>query len=345
MRPHVSLRSAVTRPTPLRLGLIGCGEVARRFHLPALARLTDRLEVTALADVDEERCRSLADRFRVPGRHASAHSLIASDVEAIAVCVPSADHARVASEVLRARKHLFLEKPIALSLADADRLLGQLPRASVVAMTGFNLRWHRLAQAARDLVRSGRLGRIRATRGVFSTGERPSPGNWRESATQGGHVLLDLGVHHFDLLRFLTGAEVEKVSARSSDPRRAEVSCALSDGTPAEIALSAAPGSNVSNAIEIEGERGDITLSFYPALGWRGPRRRGMLLFAGMVADRWQGGAYPSSYRRQWQGFADACRSGAGSPGATLADGRAALAAALLALESAGASTQREGAR
>jgi predicted dehydrogenase len=150
-----------------------------------------------------------------------------------------------------------------------------------------------------------------------------------------------VGVHHFDLLRYLTGEELEQVSARSSDPRQADVSCALSNGTSARMRLSTAgashapSGNGIANAIEIEGEQGILALSFYPAFGWRGPGRHGLGLVPGMLADRLQGGPFPCSYRRQWKGFVDACRFGVGLGGATLADGRAALVAALAALESA----------
>jgi predicted dehydrogenase len=206
-------------------------------------------------------------------------------------------------------------------------------------MIGFNMRWHRLAQAARDFLRAGGLGRLLSVRSVFASGRQAIRGEWRDSPAQGGHVLFEVGVHHFDLLRYLTGNELQQVSARSPDPRRAEVSCALADGTPAAMRLSTAGASNdataTANAIDIEGERGVLSLSFYPAFGWRGARRHGLGLVPGMLADRLQGGAFPSSYRRQWKGFADACQSGRPFGGATLADGRAALVAALAGLESA----------
>ncbi len=321
----------------IRLGLVGCGQVVERFHLPALRR-AEGLRVVALADVDERRCRAIGDRFGVPRRHADASSLIASDVEAVAVCLPPARNAAVALEVLRAGKHLFLEKPIALSIPDADRLVEEAHHAGVVSMTGFNLRWHRAARQVRDLIQSGRLGRVRRVHSVFSHRQTPPPGHWRTAADGGGQVLLDLGVHHFDLLRFLLGGDLAEISADASpDGSRARVEAALPGGARAEMQFSVGSGLRDANDLELATEAGNVVVSFYRTLGLRGGQSGlGPLaaLSPTLLAERWRGGAYPSSYRRQWRHFADAVRSGA--PGdASLEDGRAALSAALAAIDSA----------
>jgi myo-inositol 2-dehydrogenase/D-chiro-inositol 1-dehydrogenase len=321
---------------PLRLGFIGCGSVVERFHLPALRRVAG-IEVAALADLDPARCRALADRFGVSRCQADASSLIGSDVGAVAVCVPPEDHARIGLEVLRAGKHLFLEKPIALSMEDADALVETAGRCPVVAMSGFNLRGHRLAREARRLIASGRLGRVRSARSAFSQASRPAAGHWRALPGRGGHALLDLGVHHFDLLRFVLHAEFEEIDADSSpDGARTSVAALLSGGVRAEIRLCAAEGAEEVNELELETENGRLTISFYRTLGLGGRPlgfRRLAEMTPGLLADRWKGGAYPSSYRRQWREFARAVATGARGH-ATLEDGRAALAVALAAAES-----------
>jgi predicted dehydrogenase len=105
------------------VGIIGCGQAATISHLPALQHVPE-VEVVALADVDADRLREVADRFQIQRRHESLATLLADPtIEAVGVCVPAERHLEVASAVLEAGKHLFLEKPIAVSLEDADRLI------------------------------------------------------------------------------------------------------------------------------------------------------------------------------------------------------------------------------
>src|SRR6185503_8991603 len=106
----------------LGLGLIGCGTVARAQHLPVLRRVPE-LRVVAAMDVDATACRALAAQWSIPRCHATVDALLADPaVEAVAICVPATAHVDVAIAALDARKHVFMEKPIALSLGEADRL-------------------------------------------------------------------------------------------------------------------------------------------------------------------------------------------------------------------------------
>src|SRR5271170_1124258 len=107
---------------PLRVGVVGCGRVAADRHLPALSRVRGA-EVVALADSDQARLKHLADQFRVTHRYPDVHTLLDTTmVDVIAVCVPVEFHAEVALAALDAGKHVFIEKPLAVSLEEADRI-------------------------------------------------------------------------------------------------------------------------------------------------------------------------------------------------------------------------------
>src|SRR2546423_90178 len=111
------------RARMIRLGVIGCGQVAELRHLPALRRVSG-VEVAALADVDPLRLERVARQFGVARRCSNYSDLIETgDVDAVAVCVPPALHAVVARAALDAGKHVFIEKPLALCLAECDLLL------------------------------------------------------------------------------------------------------------------------------------------------------------------------------------------------------------------------------
>ncbi|MGD2148861.1 MAG: Gfo/Idh/MocA family oxidoreductase, partial [Anaerolineae bacterium] len=199
----------------MRIGLIGCGKAAVRGHLPALRHVRDA-EVIAVSDTDAHRLKRVADEYGIPRRHEEPAGLLDDpDVDAVAVCVPPESHVQVASAVLDAGKHLFLEKPLALSLDACDQLIERAQRSSCLTMMGFNLRWHRLAREARDMVRQGKLGPIRLIRTLFaghweSADDLPE---WRKRRELGGGALLSKGMNDFDLWRFLLDGEVEQVCA------------------------------------------------------------------------------------------------------------------------------------
>jgi hypothetical protein len=178
---------------PLNLGIVGCGFVTRTRHLPALRRVPE-VRVVAVADVDPASARDVADRWGIPRRHADGRALVADPaVEAVAVCVPAACHVEVALAALEAGKHVLVEKPLALSLAEADRLLERASRSLPKALFGFNLRWHRLVRTAREMIRAGRIGTIQSVCTTYSDAVLSRPGlpAWRVRRELGGGALLE----------------------------------------------------------------------------------------------------------------------------------------------------------
>src|SRR5688572_9725705 len=110
----------------LRLGLVGCGRIVEEGHAPALLRLGDRVQVVALADPSEERRAKVGGLFGVPAsaRHADLAAMLAGEQLDVAdVAVPHFLHLQAARAVAAAGLHLFLEKPMAISLEEADTLL------------------------------------------------------------------------------------------------------------------------------------------------------------------------------------------------------------------------------
>src|SRR5688500_6995312 len=125
--------------TGLGLGIVGCGHVAEVAHLPALARVP---EIEGVAVADEDRGRASRAASAVGGGasvHASADALVEDPrVEAVAVLVPLAGHLSVALAALGAGRHLLVEKPLTLTVEDAEALVDRAAEAGIVAMTGFN---------------------------------------------------------------------------------------------------------------------------------------------------------------------------------------------------------------
>jgi predicted dehydrogenase len=125
-------------PEPIRVGVVGCGEVAQIIHLPTLRDLGELFRVTALCDVS----RSVLDAVArtVPGAATCLdhRELVArDDVDAVLICNPHVYHAEVALAAMQAGKHVLIEKPMCITLDEADALLEAEERAGVVAQVGF----------------------------------------------------------------------------------------------------------------------------------------------------------------------------------------------------------------
>jgi myo-inositol 2-dehydrogenase/D-chiro-inositol 1-dehydrogenase len=316
---------AETRKLPLRLGLIGCGWVVEQCHLPALHAVRN-IEVVAVSDNDPVRLDKVADRLGVRQRYSDYRAMLADRaVDAVAVCAPPQFHLDMGLAVIDAGKHLFLEKPIALNLDDADRLVESATRAATKTMTGFNWRWHRLIRQSQRIVAGGELGTVVAIHSAFSsaTTYSASPSNWRNRDDLGGGVLFDLGIHHFDLWQFLLQCPVEEVFAKRSGEGSASqcivVTASMANG--ALITSSFSHDVSNTNEIEICGTKGRLSLSCYrpdslrlrwnsaPAGAVRGwidgtiaalrnaPRAASHLFNRGDVIE---------SYRTEWRHFVEA---------------------------------------
>jgi predicted dehydrogenase len=333
----------------VRVGFVGCGRVTETHHLAALRRVRG-VEAVALSDVDAARLSSVADAYGVARRYEDWRGLLEDErVDAVAVCVPPALHASVALAAIDAGKHVFIEKPLALTLEECDSLEAAAARAaSLKAAVGFNMRRHRLVREARAVLARGELGRVKLVRTIFASASRAQPEHtaWRGRRESGGGSIFELGTHHFDLVRFTLGQEAREVYA-SCDERdeTSVVTLKTDEGTQVVAALSEDVGE--SHELEFYGKRGWLRVSCYRADGierldagqYAGALRarldgaaRTLRALPRVLAQARRGGDYVNSYAEEWRHFADAVR-GRAEVSATLEDGRRALEIALAAVE------------
>lgn len=334
----------------VRVGIVGCGRATATLHAPAIETL-EGVRIAALADTDPGALRRVADRVG-PERTASDYRELVDDptLDAIAVCVPARAHAEVALAAIGAGKHVFVEKPLALSLPDCDRMVDGAARAGVCAMVGFNSRRHAQAQRARDAIRRGELGAIDFVQSRLTSFHATVPA-WHERRATGGGVLMELAIHHVDLWRWLTGDEVDEVFAYARTGEREDESAVLVArlGSGALATAAFAERTSRTDDVAVFGNRGSVALSLYRFDGYETAspdavagdgraRVRAALRFATelprAVRDAREGGAWRKTYRDQWRHFVDSIRAGT-SAEPTLDDGRRALAVVLAAAESA----------
>jgi len=247
-----------------KVALTGCGSIAREVHIPVLRRFKD-VQLVAIADPRDdafEAARQLAPGCAV--FHTQDEMLDAVETDAVIIAAPSDVHAELACEAMSRRKHIYLEKPIATSREEARRVVAAWRDARVIGMPGFNYRFHPLVRELRRLLQNDRIGNLVAARTVFSIRSHAS-GSWRASRATGGGALLDLAVHHADLIRFVFQREIEGVQA-SVRSVRSQDDCAaiqfhLQDGMVVQSIFSEC-GPEL-DSFEVFGERGSLAFDRY----------------------------------------------------------------------------------
>lgn len=126
----------------LRIGIVGCGEVTQIIHLAALAQLADRFVVTALCDASEHVLHAIGEQWHVPNRFRHYQDLLAQDdVDAVLVANPDVYHHEVTLAAMMAGKHVLVEKPMCLTLGEADAIIAAQERAGVVVQVGYMRRY------------------------------------------------------------------------------------------------------------------------------------------------------------------------------------------------------------
>ncbi|MBM3813165.1 MAG: Gfo/Idh/MocA family oxidoreductase [Acidimicrobiia bacterium] len=332
----------------VRFGVIGCGVIAYWAHLRELPAVRNAVLVAA-ADPNAEARRRVESLIRIPV-YASAEELLGrSDIDAVVISTPTPTHAPLAAAACDARKHFYVEKPLASSREEGRQIMEAARRAGVTGAVGFNRRFHPVYQQARSMLAGGAIGRVRAV--VAAICEPVSPAlsvEWRRSRSSGGGALLEFGSHLFDLLYWFLGSQPVEVSASlsSSELIQEDTACVrltMSDGCQVQSLLTFRGG--LSDFLEFVGEQGtmrvDRTSAFF---SYRIPRRFGYGMRKGFVLPsrdvlkwwlrRLARPSYDASYRRALGAFVDAVR-GADSNHVTLADGMRSLETVLAAEESA----------
>jgi len=195
----------------LRWGVLSPAKIGRKV-IPAI-QAAERCEVVAIASRDADRARTAADTLGIQRSHDSYEDLLADpEVDAVYVPLPNHLHAPWTIAAARAGKHVLCEKPLALTAADARRMIDASADAGVVLMEAFMYRLHPSWVAVRDLVGGGRIGELRAVQSWFSY-FNDDPSNIRNIVEMGGGALLDIGCYNVNLSRMLFGAEPSGVRA------------------------------------------------------------------------------------------------------------------------------------
>jgi phthalate 4,5-cis-dihydrodiol dehydrogenase len=205
----------------LRLGVAGLGR-GFMLMLPTLAR-HPRLELVAAADPRDSARAQFAADFGARTYATVAELCTDHDVEAVYVATPHQFHVDHVTEAARAGKHVLVEKPMALSLADCDTMVEAARRAGVWMVVGHSHSFDRPYQRAREIIEEGRFGAVRMISALNFTDFLYRPRRPEELDTaQGGGVVWSQAAHQVDIVRLLGGGRVRSVRAATGcwDPAR-----------------------------------------------------------------------------------------------------------------------------
>ena len=202
----------------LRVGIIGAGNIATSAHLPAYQKLTDIVEVVAIADIVPERAKAAAEKYNIPNYYSSVEELLENcDVDYIDICTWTAAHAPVCIAAAKAGKDILCEKPLAANLEQGLAMEKAVKEAGVNFMLAVVTRYGAEQIKCRELYNDGVFGEIYAAKTQYVR-RRGTPGGWfTDKELAGGGPVLDIGVHAIDRTWYLMGRpKPVSVSAETS---------------------------------------------------------------------------------------------------------------------------------
>jgi len=193
----------------IRMGLIGAGRMGKVFA-HTLAFSVAEVDLVAVADANPQTAQEVAARFGAPHHYANYHDLLRrDDIQAVVVSTPTATHAEVIQAAAAAGKHIFSEKPLAQTLDLCDQAIAAVETAGVKLQLGFMRRFDAAYRMAKQKIDAGAIG----TPVMFRSTSRDPKRTSLEFARRenSGGLIMDMGVHDFDLARWLMGSEVVRV--------------------------------------------------------------------------------------------------------------------------------------
>lgn len=190
-----------------KIGIIGCGSVSEKFHVPGYRAANDA-EIVACADISGERAREFAARNNIPRWYESYAAMLESEkLDGVSVCTPNYAHAEPTILALNAGVNVLCEKPIAISTSDAERMVAAARTTGKMLTIGHHMRFLPEAQFLKKLINEGELGQIYYGRShALRRRLVPGWGQFHIKAKSGGGPLIDVGVHALDLIIWLMGS-------------------------------------------------------------------------------------------------------------------------------------------
>jgi len=196
----------------IKWGVIGCGGIADIRTIPGLL-LAENAELTMVMDRNPKVASRIGQKYGVLFTD-NIEDLLAADLDVVYIATPVFCHKEQAVQVMRAGKHVFMEKPVGMNSEEAKELHAIALRENVKIGVGMMMRFHTHHQFVKKIIAEDKLGDIVSMRAQFTCWYPEAQGEWRQiKKLSGGGALMDLGVHCLDLLQYVSGTKAVGVTA------------------------------------------------------------------------------------------------------------------------------------
>lgn len=250
------------------VGIIGAGRIGK-LHAENLINNIRNVEVKSIADIYADKIEGWAHSIGIKNVYSDYHEILNDpEIEAVLICSSTNTHSPIAIEAAKAGKHIFCEKPIDFDLDRIHGVLNAVKAAGVKFQVGFNRRFDHNFMAVKDMILAGKIGDPHIIKVTSRDPEPPSA----EYAKVSGGMFLDMTIHDFDMVRYLSGSEVYEVYTAATvliDPAIGEagdvdtalITLKFKNGAIGVIDNSRKAVYGYDQRVEVFGSKGGVTIS------------------------------------------------------------------------------------
>ncbi len=197
----------------LKIGVVGCANIADRFVIPAIKELDDKFELVGIASRTALRADEFADKFETTAFYDYDSLLDAEELDAVYIPLPNSLHYEWIKKSLLKNLHVLVEKSMACSYDEVLELNEIAKEKKLALIENFQFRFHSQLQYIKNLVDSGKIGELRSVRSSFGFPPFPDSDNIRYKKDLGGGALLDAGAYTIKISQFFMGLDISVSSS------------------------------------------------------------------------------------------------------------------------------------
>jgi predicted dehydrogenase len=188
----------------IRIGVIGCANIAHRSMIPAILELKDKFKLVAVASRDQNKADSFAAEFSCEGIGSYEQLLMREDIDAVYIPLPTGLHKEWITKALNSGKHVYAEKSIAMNFQDAEEMVEVAVKRNLALMEGYMFQYHTQHQKVFELINNGTIGDIRSFKAAFGFPPFPNKNDFRYDNQVGGGALRDAAGYVVRAASFIT---------------------------------------------------------------------------------------------------------------------------------------------
>lgn len=200
----------------IKVGLIGCGEIALQNHVPGMNSVANDAEIVAVYDVDLEKAKALTEKFELSPIFCKSEEELFDAVDAVIIASPNKFHYPQTLKALGAGKHVLVEKPMSYTPEQADEMIDLAREKGLVLQVNQSFRYTRLYNGIRNLVLDGLVGDVISIRSQRASNKTPNKSwsigaDWFVDPAAEGSLVGDIAVHMADLMQWIINSPARRV--------------------------------------------------------------------------------------------------------------------------------------